>query len=232
LETQLPKVFALNLNHRTRPLPVAPVLIDAISELGADILVFNEYVDQGAARDIKTMLAQAGYEHQAVSDSVEYSPGRWHNQILIASKDLIAEQSFPLNGPDEMGRTNTLTVKTVGISVTGIRVPAYTAASDWYQYWEWLNRNLDGDIVIGDFNADPGRLRKWDRVLETLIQSGGWYRTDAEGDWSYKGNNGSTSRVDHVLSRGDVIVSSARYVTDPFVPAHTDHAALLVDFQI
>jgi endonuclease/exonuclease/phosphatase family metal-dependent hydrolase len=128
-----------------------------------------------------------------------------------------------------MGRTNTLTVKTFGISITGIRVPAYTAATDWYRYWEWLNENLDGDIAIGDFNADPGRPRKWDRVLETLMQCGGWHRTNADGDWSYKGNNGSTSRVDHVLSRGKVNILSARYVTDPFVPAHTDHAALLAE---
>lgn len=225
------KLLSLNLNHRTLPARIKPELIHAIENLGPDILAFNEYVNVGIAQELKEMLTAAGYEHQAISDNVEYRPGRWHNQILIASKEPIVERSVPLNGPDDMGRTNTLTVKTFGISITGIRVPAYTAATDWYRYWEWLNENLDGDIAIGDFNADPGRPRKWDRVLETLIKNGGWQRTDAKGDWSYKGNNGSTSRVDHVLSRGGVRVSSARYVTDLFVPAHTDHAALLVEVE-
>ena len=220
------ELLSLNLNHRTLPAPINPALIHAIEKLSPDILIFNEYVDIGIAQELKGMLTAVGYEHQAISDNVEYRPGRWHNQVLIASKEPIVDQSVPLNGPDDMGRTNTL-----GISITGIRVPVYTAAKDWYQYWEWLNGNLDGDIAIGDFNADPGRQRKWDRVLETLIQNGGWHLTDAKGDWSYKGNNGSASRVDHVLSRGNVKVLSARYVADPFVPTHTDHAALLAEVE-
>lgn len=223
------RLISLNLNHRTRPVPVQPSLVAALVKSDPAVIVFNEYVDHGVARDIRGMLSRAGFEHQAVSYSDEYTPGRWHNQVLIASKEPIIEWSVPLTGPDELGRTNTLFVRTFGLSITGIRVPAYKAASDWYRYWEWLNESLDSDIVIGDFNADPGRQRKRGRVLETLMCTGGWRRTDAVGDWSYKGNNGSTSRVDHILSRGEVNVLSARYVTDPFVPAHTDHAALLAD---
>lgn len=222
-------LLALNLNHRTRPMPIAPILVDEIRGLDADIVVFNEYVDHGAARDVKELLAQAGFAHQTVSNSVEYSPGRWHNQVLIASNAPIVSQTVPSGGPDEMAATNTLMIETYGIKITGIRVPAYTAAIDWYGYWDWLNENLDGDIAIGDFNADPSRPRKWDRVLATLEESGGWTRPEIIGEWSYRGNNGSTSRVDHVLARNGVKVVSARYVPEPFVPAHTDHAALLVD---
>jgi endonuclease/exonuclease/phosphatase family metal-dependent hydrolase len=208
---------------------VPPALVDAIVELDADILVFNEYVDQGAARNLKEMLVQVGFDHHAVSDSVEYSPGRWHNQVLIASTKSIDGESVPLDGPDCMCRTNTLSVTTHGIRITGIRAPAYTRAAEWYAYWEWANEALGGGLVIGDFNADPGRPRKWDRVLATLETCGGWTRPDIDGEWSYRGNNGSTSRVDHVLVRNGVSVSSARYVPEPFVPTHTDHAALLVE---
>lgn len=226
------RILALNLNHRTRPVPIKASLVDAVAELDPDVIAFNEYVDEGEARKVKDLLGTVGYEHQAVSDSVEYRRGRWHNQILIASRAPIDEQSIPDNGPDGMSRTNTLTVRTYGTLITGIRVPAYTSAADWYQYWEWMNDHLEGDVAIGDFNADPDRPRKWDRVLETLSQRGGWSRKDIDGSWSYRGNNGSTSRVDHVLSRGPVAVSSARYVADPFVPHHTDHAALVADVTI
>ena len=120
-------------------------------------------------------------------------------------------------------------VTTFGIRVTGIRVPAYTTARDWYSYWEWANQSLEGDVAIGDFNADPGRSRKWDAVLATLESSGNWSRADIDGEWSYRGHNGAMSRVDHVLTRNGVSVLSAQYVPGPFVPAHTDHAALVVE---
>lgn len=231
-EIALLRLLALNLNHRTRPVPIKLSLVEAVAELDPDVIAFNEYVDEGEAGKVKGMLCAAGYEHQAVSDSVEYRRGRWHNQVLIASRSPIEEQSVPANGPDEMSRTNTLTVRTFGVSITGIRVPAYTSAADWYQYWEWMNDQLKGDVAIGDFNADPGRPRKWDRVLETLNQRGGWSRKDIDGPWSYCGNNGSTSRVDHVLSRGPATVLTARYVAEPFVPLHSDHAALVADVTI
>lgn len=228
----MPRLVSLNLNHRTRPAPIAESLIETIAELAPDVIIFNEYVDVGVARDVGPMLFASGFVHQAVSNSDEYTPGRWHNQILIASKDPIVEHSVPMNGPDVMASTNTLCVKTFGLTITGIRVPAYTAASDWYPYWEWLNENLDGDIAIGDFNADPGRPRKWDRVLQTLVECGGWSRAEIDGDWSYKGNNGSTSRVDHVLARHSARIISARYVTEAIAPEHTDHAVLLAEVEI
>lgn len=223
------RLLALNLNHRTLPAPINPSLIEAIGAQNPDVLIFNEYVDIGVARELKGMLDAAGYMHQAVSDCVEYRRGRWHNQVLIASRESIDNPSTPKDGPDSMCATNTLSATTFGFRLTGIRVPAYTTAREWYSYWEWANQSLEGDIAIGDFNADPGRPRKWDGVLATLELSGRWTRPDIDGDWSYQGRNGSSSRVDHVLTRNDVKVLSARYVPEPFVPAFTDHAALVVD---
>lgn len=223
------RILALNLNHRTLPSAVDVSLVEEIRKLGPGILVFNEYVDIGVAQRLREMLAIAGYAHQCVSDSHEYRPGRWHNQILIASKDSLTNPAVPWDGPDSMCGTNTLSVSSNGMRITGIRVPAYERAADWYAYWEWAKKGLEGDLAIGDFNADPSRPRKWDRVLMELQDAGGWTRPDIEGDWSYRGNNGSTSRVDHVLVRNGITVSSARYVPEPFVGNHTDHAALLVE---
>ncbi len=227
----MPRLFALNLNHRTRPMPVARTLVDAIVALRPDVLIFNEYVHQGPALALPEMLESAGFAHCAISDSVEYRPGRWHNQILIASNQPIQRSFVPNDGPDEMCRTNTLTVSTHELLITGLRVPAYKRARDWYRYWEWMNDGLIGDVAIGDFNADPSRNRKWDRVLDTLVETGSWLRSDIEGDWSYRGNNGSTSKVDHVITRGGVMTTTAQYIADSIAPAHTDHAAVLADIM-
>ena len=223
------KILAINLNHRTRPKPILPAMIDVISELDPEIVVFTEYVDQGEATKLKVMLGAVGLEHQAVSESDEYRPGRWHNQILIASRKPIEFSAVPSSGPDVMSRTNTLMAKTYGIHISGIRVPAYEQLADWYPYWEWLNDALEGDLAIGDFNADPGRAKKKDRVIDALVAHGGWVRPDIEGEWSYRGSNGTQSRVDHVLVKDPVRVVSARYIAEPFVPVITDHAGLLVE---
>jgi hypothetical protein len=223
------RVFALNLNHRTRPAPIKPSLVEAVKGHGADVLVFNEFVNAGVATSLVSMLAAVGYQHHCVSESHEYRPGRWHNQVLIASKGPITDVSVPSDGPDSMSPTNTLTATTFGIRVTGVRVPAYTSAKEWYTYWDWANHGLTGDIAIGDLNADPTRRRKKDRVLATLETAGGWKRAEVSGDWSYRGNNGSTSKVDHVLVRNGFEVSTAHYAPSPFVPDHSDHAALIAD---
>lgn len=226
------RILALNLNHRTRPKPISVPLIKAIVELLPDIVVLNEFVGGGDSSDLENKLACSGFSHLAVSECVEYAAGRWHNQIAIASRKKIENVSEPTYGPDEMCRTNTLIAQTFGILITGIRVPAYETAGDWYSYWDWLSDNLKGDLAVGDFNADPSRQKKWDRVLDKLVSAGDWSRKEIEGPWSYRGNNGATSRVDHVLARGNVRVVAAKYVDVPFVPQHTDHAALLVDFEL
>jgi len=188
------RILSLNLNHRTRPGAVNPELVTELVKPEPDVILFNEYVDQGAARELRQLLDAAGYSFQAVSESDEYRPGRWHNQILIASMRPLRGDSVPQDGPDIMCRTNTLSVSVGNIRITGLRVPAYERAADWYAYWDWAKKGL-------------------------------------EGRWSYRGNNGSTSRVDHVLVRNGVGVTSAKYTPEPFAPAHTDHAALLVDIE-
>jgi len=225
------KVLALNLNHRTRPKAISFSLLEAICVCDPDILVFNEYVTEAEPGDLQRKLSNVGFSEIAVSDAVQYRPGRWHNQLLIASRDTIQSASSPVDGPDWMSRTNTLTVCTYGLHITGLRVPAYTRAHDWYPYWVWLGDVLKGDLVIGDFNADPSRPRKWDRVLDKLTSEHEWSRPKIEESWSYKGGNRTTSKVDHVLVRKTIAVDSATYIQKPFVPAFTDHAALLVEIS-
>ena len=225
----MPRIASLNLNHRTRPVAVAQTLLDGLLEHQPDIIIFNEFVNQPPANVLPKLLKIAGFPYCAISDSVEYRTGRWHNQILIASRNRILASTCPHDGPDDLARTNTLTVRTFDLSVTGLRVPAYKSARDWYRYWEWMTNGLTGDVAIGDFNADPDRERKRDRVLEALVEKGGWTQFHIESDWSYRGNNGCFSKVDYVLSRGTIRVDRAWYVTDTYVTSNTDHAAIFAD---
>jgi endonuclease/exonuclease/phosphatase family metal-dependent hydrolase len=121
---------------------------------------------------------------------------------------------------------------TGGIELVGLRVPMYETAEEWYRYWRWLQGVIGGDLVIGDLNVDPARRNRRARVLATLMEAGDWRRIEPTGSWSYTGRGGISSRLDHLLFRDTVRVTAARYVSEPFVPAHTDHAALVAEVEL
>lgn len=226
------RLIALNLNHRTRPRPVPTTLVDALAEIDPDVVVFTEYVTGAGEAELMRSFRAVGLPNVVTSRCVEYRVGRWHNQVLIASRSAIDKAFMLEDGPDVLSSTNTLSFQTRGVRITGIRAPVYETRTDWYRYWAWLSDSLGGDIAIGDFNADPGRSGKWDRVLSDLVEAGGWTRPMIEGNWSYSGTNGKASRVDHVLARENLRVIEARYVQEPFSPRFTDHAALVADVGI
>lgn len=217
------RLVTLNLNHRTAHRPVPPALLSALCALHPDVLVLTEYVERRPRPDLRKTLADAGLPHVAVS-----TPGRERcNQVLIASRGPLAVRPAPPDAPCPSASSNLLAVTTVGLTITGLRAPAYVRASDWYHYWAWLPSAVHTGLVIGDLNADPTRNRPRDRVLAPFLDAGGWTHRDPEGLWSYRGPR-ACSRLDHVLWRPPVIVDEARYVSAPFVPRFTDHAALVV----
>ena len=226
------RIVALNLNHRTQKKEIPSPLVHGLLNLGADVIVLTEYVEPEPRRELRMRMRSAGLEHIEVSAPIEYCPGKWSNQVLIASRWETTVVPTPQETPDEHARSNYLRVRTGGIDLVGIRVPMHKKAGEWYGYWGWLQTVLGGDVVIGDLNVDPSRSDRRSRVLSTLMQEGGWARAEPIGAWSYAGRNGNTSRVDHALFRGSVQVSSARYVVEPFAPEHTDHAALVIEVEI
>lgn len=225
------RVVALNVGHQTQHRKMARAFIDALVALEADILVLNEYVEARPREELELALNLAGLSHRALSSTREYRKSRWHNQVLIASRQPIELAEVPGEPFDGSAASNYLRVRTAGIDLTGLRAPAYERAKDWYAYWRWLSEVHGGDLLIGDFNCDPKRNNARDRVLQNLVQSGGWSIADNEGEWSYLSARGHTSRVDHAIFRGPLTVKASRYVDEPFAPSHTDHAALVVDFE-
>ena len=60
-------VAAWNLNHRTGRKAVPEKAVDAITAMGIDILVLNEYVDGDHENDFKKRLKKKDFHHIAVS---------------------------------------------------------------------------------------------------------------------------------------------------------------------
>ena len=133
-------------------------------------------------------------------------------------------------GLDPCNGSSFLSVETGGLTMTGVRVPMWPKACDWYEAWEKLVPRFSGDLLVGDLNIDPLRLRRRDQKPLKMLEVDGWRWCQAEGDWSYRSYSGVTSSVDHVFVRGDVDVQSARYVTEGIVGVGpVDHAALVVE---
>ena len=161
----------------------------------------------------------------------------------MASRPPLRKLPDPLGPPDDGALTNQISVEVAGIVVNGGRIPesGRRGPRQIARIREWFASTRDGDVVIGDFNFQPGRSRRAKDVhLPRLMDAEGWVlHPSTEGGWSYRGKlkkDGSRSytAIDHVFTRGHrVRVESARYVADPFVTDElSDHAALLVDILL
>ncbi|MCA9296486.1 MAG: endonuclease/exonuclease/phosphatase family protein [Phycisphaerales bacterium] len=225
------RLVSLNVNHRTHARVIRPGLAPAFHALRPDVLVLNEYVEGRGRPEFHQALREIGLTHIKMSDTENYSRARWRNQILIASRSHIEDRPLLDHGPEACCSPNFLSVHTFGFDLTGLRVPAYTTARDWYGYWEWLTSVIGGDVAIGDFNVDPRRTRKWDRVLPSLADAHGFKIVTPENSWSFRHSRGAEHQIDHALVRHPARATSARYEADRFVPEFTDHAALIVELE-
>lgn len=227
------RVVCLNAGHTARPRLLPIPLVDRIGQLQTDLLILNEFVDLRFSLEARHALRSTGLDHFEVTEVDEYKPNWWNNQVLVASRNLIEAAVSPLGGPGTISRTNTLCFRTMGLEITALRVPMQRSKAGWYGYWDWLKDAVQGNIVIGDFNTDLRRARRQDLVLQDLIDHGGWQlRTNGDLGDSYFGKNGTRSRVDHLLTRGNVRVQAIEYVAAGIAPDHSDHAALVADVEL
>jgi hypothetical protein len=128
------------------------------------------------------------------------------------------------------------------LDLVGLRVPI-ESSSENRAYWNWfepaIQRLLASPaVIIGDLNADPripGRLGT--DQLNGLKQAG-WKLPEPEGEWSFIGIGGQTSRLDHALISPSVRFNKAEYF--PLVPGYifaspegdlSDHAPLVLDIS-
>ena len=223
------RIASLNVGHQTWARPIPLTVVAALLDQQPDILVLVEYVEGDGRPELRATLADSGLQHVATSAQVQRQGRSWWNQILIASRWPIIVTS-DATGLDPCNGSAFLSVETGGPAMTGVRVPMWETAGEWYGAWDKCVPRFQGNLLIGDLNIDPQRQRRRDQKPLAMLQRAGWSWHKADGDWSYKGRTGATSSVDHLFVRGEVEVVSARYVVDgAFGVGPVDHAALVVD---
>lgn len=88
------KIAVWNLNNRVGRVPFRADAADAAIALDADVYVFNEYYPQAHEIAFRRTLADAGWQHQALSCDT----GEKANRVLIVSRTQLAP--LPLKLPD------------------------------------------------------------------------------------------------------------------------------------
>ena len=223
------RITSLNVGHQTWARPVPTTVVAALFDQQPDVLVLVEYVEGDGRPELRAALADAGLQHVAASAQVQRKGRSWWNLVLIASRWPITVTS-DATGLDPCNGSAFLSVETGGLALTGVRVPMWETAGEWYGAWDKLVPRFGGGLLIGDVNIDPERQRRRDQKPLEQLRESGWSWHKADGDWSYKGNTGVTSAVDHAFVRGEVEVGSAQYMADGvFGVGPVDHAALVVD---
>jgi exonuclease III len=233
------RILAWNLNHRASRKPVRESVASAILATESDAVVLNEYVEGKDHGRFLDQLASGGLT------SVRMTSARpRYNQIMIACAQNIEQVEFEIPDELEHAANNLLYVRvpTYFIDVMGIRVPWYVKSREARSYWDWFaeavrplrERPL---VIVGDFNADPERVRGRGTTHLTGLRSEGWQIPCPAGDWSFYSAKGKSSRIDHALLTPSMNLVGARYITElsghtfagPGIQAVSDHAALLLD---
>ena len=227
-----------NLNNRAGRHKFRPEAADAAMALGADILVFTEFFpnpkeDEGPFR---AKLKSAGW-----SEQLSTQPSEVANRVLIASTLPLAPMTLDLPTFDQQFPANLLgvTFPSVGLSVLGVRVPAYADRTAHYltPAWDWLEATTASlrssrAVVIGDLNVQTSSRASRAGDHFRRILANGWRRA-VPGGATFFGHKGKNSEIDHALATHRCILSDAACVQKKrgfrysgSASAISDHAAL------
>jgi hypothetical protein len=238
------RIACWNLNNRVGKVRFRPEAALAAGELDADLLVLTEYHPRGQGPAFQSTLESAGFPHQVLSSQ---SPER-ANQLLMASKLPLQPSDLPLPTFDNQLPANlvAVTVPAIGLSVLGVRIPAYQSKERHLLKcsWHWLEAAARSwisrpSIIIGDLNVRVTSPATKAGDSFRRIMAAGWQRAEPTGAGSFISHQGSTSEIDHALLSPGCALRSAAYVTrtDHHVLAGapgalSDHAALLVEVRV
>ncbi len=233
-----------NLNNRVGKVRFRPEAASAAIDLGADILVFNEYYPKEHGTAFCRTLHDEGWLYQEES----MDTGEKANRVLIASRFPIQLLNICLPDFDRQFPSNILcvSVPSINVSIVGVRVPWYVKqdAGLIFKAWEWLESISTSfidrpSIILGDLNVGlkSSRSRGGDH-FRRILQSG-WHRAMPKDAVSFYSKRGKKSEIDHILGTSLCKFSNARYITE--LNGHlfagrndaiSDHAALLVEVAV
>ena len=182
--------------------------------------------------------ANAGWDEQIMSALPGEIPGqdnREPNRMLIASRLPLVPMILNLPAFDRQFPANLLgvTLPTVGLSVLGVRVPAYNTARLLRPAWEWLEAataslSTGPSIVTGDLNVQVSERSSCDGAYFRRILANGWQRAEP-GAPTFFGYKGRTSEIDHVLATRHCVLSEAACIQNSAI---SDHGALVCRVEL
>ena len=236
-----------NLNNRVGTVRFRPEAALAAARLGADVIAFTEYYPQSGHDVFCATLAEAGWPHQLPANGLEELPEK-ANRVLLVSKVRIEPHRLTLPDFDLQFPANMVAARLPdsGISILGIRVPAYESKdrTQLLKSWAWLEATAgqwrdSPAIILGDLNITPNPSRGPRAKHFRNILQGGWQRAEPAGGVSYFAQGEPCSEIDHVLATAACRIGPASYVTDvegfKLAGGHgaiSDHAALVVDIDL
>ncbi len=235
------KVATWNLNNRVGSVRFRPEAAAAACSLDADVIAFTEYYPQQHHAQFVEDLSRRGWTHSVLSvDTSETA-----NRVLVASRLPVSPVGLDLPTFDGQLPANVACVDepVSGVRILAIRVPAYkhTQSDELRKSWEWLSATAAElssrpALIIGDLNVQPARKRGANAEHFQRLLESGWIRVVPDSGYSYRGREGNTSEIDHVLASRSCNVGSAEYVITAggyelvgSGDAISDHAALVVE---
>ena len=237
------KVATWNLNNRVGTVRFRPEAAAAACSLDADVIAFTEYYPQQHHEQFVEDLSRRGWTHSMLSVETHETA----NRVLVASRLPLVPVGLELPAFDGQLPANLVCVDepVSGVRILAIRVPAYKPkqSGELRKSWEWLSATAAElssrpALIIGDLNVQPARKHGVDvEHLQRLLKSG-WTRVAPTTGYSYRGQSGHTSEIDHALASRSCRVRSAEYVTTSggfelvgSGNAISDHAALVVHME-
>jgi endonuclease/exonuclease/phosphatase family metal-dependent hydrolase len=238
------KIATWNLNNRVGKVRFRPEAADAAVALGADVLVLTEFFPQEHENRFRNTLRNAGLSEQVMSPQ----PAEVANRVLIASRLPLFPLTIESPTFDQQFRANVaaVSVPSIGLSIVGVRVPAYGAKQSAFliQAWDWLESTAatlrhSAAVMLGDLNLSAASPDSRGGGHFRRILASGWQRAAPADGATYFGHGGRTSEIDHivatdrcVLSESACVKSAEGYAYCDVRNALSDHAALQCQVEL
>ena len=116
-----------------------------------------------------------------------------------------------------------------------------------HPWWEWVAKTARENInhpfiLIGDFNCDLARMEDEDGIRLKDLSDEGWIHaipTNSKVRSFYKNSESTGSTIDHAFLSPDLVLKKAEYILEngsyhfaKHEKAMSDHAVLLVEFDL
>jgi hypothetical protein len=144
-------------------------------------------------------------------------------QLLLASRLPLEPMKIDLPEFDAQFPSNLAAclVPSTGLSLIGIRIPAYSADQRplLKLSWDWLEATAEKladrtAVIIGDLNVGLASRASVGGEHFRRICEGGWRRAQPAGQFSFYGRSDRCSEIDHLLATSHCECREAAYVLD------------------